>query len=96
MKKLTIKQRVEELLKNGWYSNYQINLEVKSSAGDREARRLRQNPPEGYVMQQRTKKIDGYNTCLEYKLERVLTWNNKNEDKESNQLPLHIQQKMLF
>lgn len=96
MEKLTIKQKVENLLKQGWYSNYQINLEVKSSAGDREARRLRQNPPEGYVMKQRTKKKDGYNTCLEYKLERELIWNNKNEDKEFNQLPLHIQQKMSF
>lgn len=65
---MTIRQRVEELLKKGWYSNFQINMEVKSSAGDREARRFKKFPPIGYKLISRTKKIEGYNTCLEFTL----------------------------
>lgn len=70
MEKQTIRQKVEEKLKENWYSNYQINLAVRSSAGDRELRRIRKFPPEGFLMQQRTKRVPGYNTCLEYKLVR--------------------------
>ena len=67
----TIREKVEEKLKENWYSNFQINLAVKSSSGDRELRRIRANVPEGYTWLQRTKKVDGYNTCLEYHLHKV-------------------------
>lgn len=70
MKKTLIKD-VEELLKMGWYSNFQINMILRSSSADREMRRLRSNPPEGYVIKQRPKKVEGYRPCLEYKLVRV-------------------------
>ena len=71
---MTIKKQVEELLKTGWFSNFQIQQRIKSSSADREARRLRNNPPEGYVLKQRNKqKINPeQKSCLEYKLERVL------------------------
>lgn len=68
MKKETLKQGVERLLKQGWYSNFQVNMILKSASADRELRRLRENLPEGYEMKQRTKKIEGYNACLEYRL----------------------------
>lgn len=66
---MTIKQQVIEKLKKGWYSNFQINMEVKSSSADREVRRIRENPPEGWIIVQRKKLLpDGYNPCLEYTL----------------------------
>lgn len=67
---MTLKADVEELLKNGWYSNYQLQMILKSSSADREARRLRKNPPAGYVFKQRPKKIvmEGQRRCLEYRL----------------------------
>lgn len=68
-KKLTQRERIIELLQGGWYSNYQIQQEIKSSSADREARRIRECPPVGYTMVQRQKKIDGYNTCLEFHLQ---------------------------
>lgn len=68
MAKETIIKKVEKLLKGGWYSNFQVNMKLKSASADRELRRLRQNPPSGYVIKQRPKKVEGFNTCLEYKL----------------------------
>lgn len=66
---ITIKEKVLNLLKTGWYSNFQINLEVKSSSADRAMRKIRENPPEGWVIVQRNKLLpDGYNPCLEYTL----------------------------
>ena len=43
---------------------------LRSSSADREARRIRKNPPEGYVFKQRPKKIivEGQRKCLEYRL----------------------------
>lgn len=71
MKKTLIKE-VEELLKTGWFSNYQMNMCLMSSSADREMRRLRENPPEGYEIKQRPKKMPkGYRPCLEYKLVEV-------------------------
>lgn len=67
----TIIKQVEELLKENWYSAFQLNNAVKSSSGDREMRRLRQNLPDGYTMIQRVKLIDGYRRCNEYKLHKV-------------------------
>lgn len=68
---MSIKDKVKDLLMSGWYSNFQINMEVKSSSGDRAARTLRQFPPEGYIMIQRPKQIEGYNNCLEFRLVKV-------------------------
>lgn len=69
MKQTVIKQ-VEELLKSGWYSNYQMNMIIRSSSADREMRRIRKNPPRGYYIVSRPKKIEGYRACLEYHLRK--------------------------
>lgn len=65
---MTIYEKVKNYLKEKWYSNYQMNLAVHSVSGAREINRIKNDPPEGYVVKQRTKKEEGYNTCLEYKL----------------------------
>lgn len=57
------------LLKNNWMSNFQMQQELKSSSADREARRIRKNPPEGYIMVQRVKACPVH--CLEYKLQKL-------------------------
>ena len=67
-KKETIIKGVERLLKEDWYSNFQICMKLKSASADREMRRLRENPPKGYIVVQRPKKIEGYRDCLEYRL----------------------------
>lgn len=70
--KKTLKSEVIELLKTGWYSNFQINMELKSSGADREMRRIRENPPEGYGIEQRRKKLpEEYRSCLEYTLKKI-------------------------
>lgn len=71
--KVTIKDLVEELLKTGWYSNFQMNSIIKSGSADREARRIRENPPVGYVFKQRPKKkvVEGQRPCLEYHLAKA-------------------------
>lgn len=68
MAKETIIKGVERLLKQGWYSNFQVNMALKSASADRELRRLRENPPAGYIVKSRPKKVEGFNKCLEYKL----------------------------
>ena len=67
---MTVIKEVEELLKTGWYSNFQLQMAVKSSGADRAARKLRETPPEGYVFKQRPKEIvvEGQRRCLEYSL----------------------------
>ena len=68
---MTLKDKVTELLKTGWYSNFQINMQLKSSSADREMRRLRENPPAGWIIVQRKKMLPEngcYNPCLEYTL----------------------------
>ena len=54
----TIRQRVEEILKTGWFSNFQLNMILRTSSADREARRVRENPPAGYKFITRKKKIE--------------------------------------
>ena len=68
MKKETIIKGVERLLKQNWYSNFQLCMELKSASADRDLRSLREKLPEGYEMKQRPKKVEGYNDCLEYRL----------------------------
>ena len=67
---MTLKKDVEDLLKTDWYSNYQLQMILRSSSAEREARRIRKNPPDGYVFKQRPKKIvmEGQRKCLEYRL----------------------------
>lgn len=69
-KKQTIKEYVEERLKAGWCSNFQLQMMANSSSADREARRLAANPPDGYTMVKRPKKIllEGQHPCFEYRL----------------------------
>ena len=68
---MTLREAIEEFLKSGWRSNYEMQQYVKSSCADSVARKIRQMPPEGYTMIQRQRKIHGYRTCLEYRLVRV-------------------------
>ncbi len=66
---MTLKQEVLTLLKTGWYSNFQINMLLKSSSADRAMREIRENPPQGWVVAQRKKIVpENYNKCLEYTL----------------------------
>ena len=68
---MTLKDKVTDLLKTGWYSNFQINMLLKSSSADREMRRIRKNPPSGWIIVQRKKLLPdngNYNQCLEYTL----------------------------
>lgn len=62
------REQVIELLKNSWMTNFQVQQELKSSSADREVRRVRENPPQGFKVISRTKKIEGYNPCLEFRL----------------------------
>lgn len=60
-----------ELLKKQWTSNYEAQKYIKSSSADRVIRRIRANPPDGYIVIQRKKDLtDKYNRCLEYRLVR--------------------------
>lgn len=71
-KKTTATEVLTEKLKNNWLSNWQAQQIVQSSSGDRLMRFIRQNPPFGYIMEQRDKKVpEGYNKCLEYKLVKI-------------------------
>lgn len=70
---MTVIKDVENLLKSGWYSNFQLQMTVQSSGADRAARKLRECPPEGYIFVQRPKEIvvEGQRRCLEYTLQRI-------------------------
>ena len=71
-RKYTQRQFLEVALKKYWLSNYMIQQLVKSSSGDREMRRIRENPPENFIVVQRKKEQPKqYNNCLEFKLVRV-------------------------
>lgn len=71
MEKETIIAGVERLLKEGWHSNFQVCMKLKSASADRELRRLRENPPKDYKIIQRPKRVEGFNNCLEYRLVRA-------------------------
>lgn len=60
-----------EALKIRWLTAYQMQQVLKSSSADRIMRFIRQNPPVGFKIESRQKKIKGYNTCNEYHLERI-------------------------
>ena len=63
---MTQQDKLIELLKKEYLSNFQMQQLLKSSSADREARRLRKNPPQGYMMVQRKKDCEV--KCLEYRL----------------------------
>ena len=67
---MTIKGKIEEFLKSGWRSNLEMMQYVKSSGAGSTARKIRQNPPEGYVWRQRPRRFEGYRDCLEFRLVR--------------------------
>lgn len=68
---MKMRERVIDLLKANWVTNFQVQQELKSSSADREVRRVRENPPIGYKVVSRPKKIAGYNPCLEFRLVEV-------------------------
>lgn len=69
---MKLRDEVIELLKTGWYSNFQINMALKSASADRIMRFVRENPPEGYYVEQRKKEMpEGYRPCLEYTLKSI-------------------------
>jgi hypothetical protein len=69
---MKLRDEVIELLKGGWYSNFQINMKLKSSSADRIMRFIRETPPEGYYIEQRKKEMPKeYRSCLEYTLKEV-------------------------
>lgn len=69
--KVTKTQKLTNVLKCVWLTAYQMQGYLQSSSADRIMRFIRQNPPKGYIMKSRKKKIDGYTTCNEYKLEEI-------------------------
>ena len=72
MANITQREKLIELLKKNWMSSFQMQLAVMSSGADRTMRRIREYPPEGYVIESRPKKVpDGYGKCFEYKLVEV-------------------------
>ena len=69
---MKLRDVVIELLMSGWYSNFQINMMLKSSSADRIMRFIRKNPPQGYYVDQRKKEMPKeYRSCLEYTLKEV-------------------------
>lgn len=69
---MKLRDEVIELLKKGWYSNFQINMALKSSSADRIMRFIRENPSEGYYVDQRKKEMPKkYRPCLEYTLKSI-------------------------
>jgi hypothetical protein len=70
-KKQTQEQQVVELLKKGWFSNFGMQQKLKSSSADRAFRRAREKGLDGYEFKQRTKKVNGYNTCYEYRIVKL-------------------------
>ena len=65
---MTQEEKLISLLKQYWLSAYQMQQMLKSSSADRTMRRIRKNPPGGWIVIDRKKDIDGYNKCLEYHL----------------------------
>lgn len=67
----TKNKRLIELLKKGWISNFKACYLLKTAHADRRIRDIRQNPINGYILEEREKseKIDGRTiTYKEYRL----------------------------
>lgn len=54
---MTKKQRLEKMLKDGWLSNWKACYLLKSAHADRQIREIRQNPPDGFLIEERIKKF---------------------------------------
>lgn len=67
VKKQTQEQKVVELLKRGWFSNFGMQQKLKSSSADRAFRRAREKGLDGYEFKQRVKK-NAPVYCLEYRI----------------------------
>lgn len=67
MQKMTQEQRIIELLKRGWFSNFGMQQKLKSSSADRAFRRVRARGLDGYEIKQREKKNEPV-YCLEYRI----------------------------
>lgn len=65
---MTQREVMEKALKERWLTAYQMQQILKSSSADRIMRFIRENPPAGYKVESRQKKVKGYNTCNEYRL----------------------------
>lgn len=68
---MTQTQRLVNLLFENWVTSFQMQMYLKSSSADRIMRFIRKNPPKGYEIKSRRKKIEGYPVCNEYKLEKI-------------------------
>ena len=66
-KKLTQEQKVVELLKKGWFTNYGMQQVMKSSSADRLFRRARKRGIAGYKVICRVKKGTPVR-CFEYRI----------------------------
>ena len=62
------KEKLTAELRLRWMSAFEMQQFCKSSSADRTMRTIRENPPQGWVIIQRPRKIEGYNNCLEFKL----------------------------
>lgn len=65
---MTQKEVMERALKERWLTAFQMQQVLRSSSADRIMRFIRENPPAGYKIESRQKKIKGYPTCNEYRL----------------------------
>ncbi len=71
-RKLTQEEKVISLLKRGWFSNYQMQQQLKSSSADRTFRRVREKGLDGYEFKQRLKK-NSSSRCFEYRIVKLET-----------------------
>ena len=69
---MTMRAKIIDLLQNDWMTNFEVIQEVKSGSADRTVRDIKEHPPIGFKVITRTKKIEGYNPCLEYRLVKEL------------------------
>ncbi len=66
-KKKTQEEKVVELLKKGWFTNYGMQQILKSSSADRAFRRAREKGLDGWKFIARVKKNAPVH-CLEYRI----------------------------
>ncbi len=66
---MTQREIIIKELKKGWLSNFKAILLVMSASADREIRRIRETPPEGFKLIERTRKEPCYHK--QFKLEVI-------------------------
>ena len=72
---MTKRERLIELLKKGWLSHWKACYLLKSAHADREIRYIREAPPEGYIIEERTKKAKIKKQTIVYKEFRLTEQN---------------------